>query len=95
MKRPWLDEYERLLIRLNTAGGERLMFALRWEQLKRSIRSCFYTSTKDNENKCARCGDIDEEANVCGDCHRTICDLCMSDFISNQCLDCTINDEEE
>lgn len=37
MKRPILDETQRLLIRLDTMGGQRLKLALSWMKLKREI----------------------------------------------------------
>lgn len=53
---------------------------------------------EESDLKCERCGYIDEEANICGTCKRTICDACMADFIANECLDCSkdyVNDEDE
>lgn len=41
-----------------------------------------------SETECERCGYEDEEANICDTCGRTICDLCMADFVTGNCLDC-------
>lgn len=61
------------------------------------IQSLFRKDEDTEDCKCDRCGYMDEEANVCGDCLRTICDGCMCDFIANQCIDCCsdIEDEDE
>ena len=49
-------------------------------------------TAEEEECKCERCGYVDEEANICGTCERTICDGCMADFISGECLDCSNED---
>jgi len=37
MKRPYLDEWQRLMIKLDTSLGKRLMLAFSWAKLKREI----------------------------------------------------------